>query len=456
VWLNDLTRRHGHTIQLGNVPAEEWDGLASWGLDVVWLMGVWERSPAAVQIAKEHPELLAEYRSALPDFTPDDVVGSPYAVHRYVVDEHLGGPDGLARARKELAQRNIALFLDFVPNHLALDHPWTSEHPEYFIHEDDGVIAHGRDPYFPPWTDTAQINAFDAGARAAAIATLRSIAAKCDGVRCDMAMLLLNDVFQKTWGGRAGPVPRDEYWSQAIPAVKSEFPDFTFMAEVYWDLEARMQELGFDYCYDKRLYDRLVHDDAGSVRRHLTADLNYQRKLVRLIENHDEPRAAAVFDQEKERAAAVVMSTLPGASLFHDGQFEGRRIKLSVQLGRRTEEPADAGLQDSYRRLLRARHEGKWQLLNATGWPDNSCCENLLAWTWSGGEDRAVIVVNYSSASAQGRLRLPWADLGGKMWQLTDVLTSEVFVRDGDEMLGAGLFVDLGAWRTHFLMFRNV
>jgi hypothetical protein len=271
-----------------------------------------------------------------------------------------------------------------------------------------------------------------------------------------MAMLLLNDVFRKTWGERAGPVPRDEYWSQAIPAVKSEHPDFTFMAEVYWDLEARMQELGFDYCYDKRLYDRLVHEGADSIRRHLTADVDYQRRLVRLIENHDEPRAAAVFGLEKERAAAVAMSTLPGAALFHDGQFEGRRIKLPVQLGRRLEEPADAGLQDFYRRLLRARHEGEWQLLNAAGWPDNSCCENLLAWTWSGGEDRAVIVVNYSSASAQGRLRLPWADLGGKMWQLTDVLTSEVFVRDGDEMLGAGLFVDLGAWRTHFLMFRNV
>jgi hypothetical protein len=446
VWLNELSRRYGHTVQLGNVPAEEWDSLARWGFDTVWLMGVWERSPAGLQIAKEHPELLPEYRKALPGLTPDDVVASPYAIHRYVVDEHLGGPGALKQAREELAHRNMSLFLDFVPNHVALDHPWTSEHPEYFIHEQDGAIANGRDPYFPPWTDVAQINAFHDGARTAAIETLRGIAAQCDGVRCDITMLLLNDVFERTWGERAGPPPRDEYWSQVIPAVKDRFPAFTLMAEVYWDLEFRMQQLGFDYCYDKRLYDRLVHENADSIRQHLAADLGYQRKLVRLIENHDEPRAAAAFEPDKERAAAVVIATLPGATLYHEGQFEGRKIKLPVQLGRRPEEPFDAGLRDFYARLLRSRCEGDWQLLEATGWPDNSTCANLLAWRWRRGDQRAIIVINYAGTSSQGRIRLPWPDLTGKPWRLTDALTSEVFVRGGGE-----LFVDLGPWQVHFL-----
>ena len=460
VWLNDLTRTYGHTIQLANVPDREWDGLASWGFDAVWLMGVWERSPAGVRIAQENPDLLAEYRRALPDFTPDDVAGSPYCVHRYVVDAHLGGPDGLKRAREELARRNMALLLDFVPNHLALDHPWTSQHPEYFIHEENGEIANGRDPYFPPWTDVAQIDAFDAGARDAAIETLRSIAAQCDGVRCDMAMLLLNDVFAKTWGDRAGPPPRDEYWSRAIPAVKDRYPDFTFIAEVYWDLESAMQQLGFDYCYDKRLYDRLVHENAGSIRQHLSANLNYRQKLLRLIENHDEPRAAAVFSPVREQAAAVVMSTLPGATLFHEGQFEGHKIKLPVQLGRRLEEPVDAGLRHFYARLLQARRgplfrEGEWRLLSASGWPDNASCTNLLAWCWHSGDERAVIVINYSGTSSQGRISLPWTDLARNTWRLTDTLTSGVFVREGDEMLTPGLFVDLAPWHTHFLKFAS-
>src|SRR5262249_36697057 len=151
-------------------------------------------------------------------------------------------------------------------------------------------------------------------------------AEQCDGVRCDMAMLLLSDIFQRTWGERAGAYPAQEYWSEIIQAVRHSHPDFLFMAEAYWDLEWTLQQLGFDYCYDKRLYDRLEHEDANSVRGHLMASLDYQQKLVRFIENHDEPRALAAFPLAKARAAAVTTSTLPGAKLFHEGQFEGRRV----------------------------------------------------------------------------------------------------------------------------------
>ena len=206
VWLNELAWTCGGAVTLASVPEQEWDRVAALGFDMVWLMGVWERSPAGVRIARDHPDLQREFSAALPDFTPADVVGSPYAVHRYVVDEHLGGPEGLQRARADLGRRGIRLMLDFVPNHVATDHPWTTEHPEYFVHE-DGFIAHGRDPYFPPWTDTAQLNFFRTDTRQALIAELRNIARQCDGVRCDMAMLVLNDVFSKTWGERAGAPP---------------------------------------------------------------------------------------------------------------------------------------------------------------------------------------------------------------------------------------------------------
>lgn len=457
-WLNGLSRKHGRPIHLGNVPAEEWDDAASWGFDAVWLMGVWERSAAGREIAREHPDLQAEYRKALPDFKPDDIVGSPYSIHRYQADPHLGGPEGLRSARAELTRRNLALLLDFVPNHLAVDHPWTSEHPEYFIREDSGRIANGRDPYFPPWTDTAQINAYHSGARAALTDTLQEIARECDGVRCDMAMLLLNEIFKKTWGERAGPPPRDEFWPQAIAAVKAEFAGFTFVAEAYWDLEARMLQLGFDYCYDKRLYDSLVHKNALAVRQHLAGDTVRQEKLVRMIENHDEQRAAAVFPPARERAAAVVAATLPGAKLFYQGELEGRKIRMPVQLARWPEEQIDQDLRNFWWTLLQACGEpvirdGEWQLLSVTGWPDNTSCVNLLAWGWRDGDERALVAVNYSDSSSQGRIHLPWDDLSGKAWPLRDVLTSEVYVRSGDEMASTGLYVDLGPWRSHFLMF---
>src|SRR4029079_14671348 len=107
------------------------------------------------------------------------------------------------------------------------------------------------------------------------------IATQCDGVRCDMAMLMLNDVFARMWGERAGARPGDEDGPSTIAAVKADHPDFVFMAEAYWDLEYALQQQGFDYCYDKRLYDRLIHEDAGDVHGHLTADSAYQERLVR-------------------------------------------------------------------------------------------------------------------------------------------------------------------------------
>src|SRR5271165_4127287 len=127
VWLSDLSRKHGNPVDLSSVPSAQWDAIAAYGFDAVWLMGVWERSPAGIAIANRNESLLADFRRALPDFRAADNVGSPYCVRRYVVDQHLGGPRGLAVARKELAARGMRLVLDFVPNHVAPDHPWVSE-----------------------------------------------------------------------------------------------------------------------------------------------------------------------------------------------------------------------------------------------------------------------------------------------------------------------------------------
>ena len=305
MWLDELSRREGTAIDLASVPETEWDAVAALGFDVVWLMGVWERSPAGIAIALENAGLVESFRRALPDFQTKDVVGSPYCIRDYTVDAHLGGPAGLAAARAALAERGVGLLLDFVPNHVAPDHPWTEAHPEYFVRgsdEDlardpasfvrvgDGVLANGRDPYFAAWPDVVQLNAFSPDLRAAVIETLSSIAAQCDGVRCDMAMLMMNDTFERTWGERGGTRPEADYWPTVISAVKSAHPDFVFMAEAYWDLEWALQQQGFDYCYDKRLYDRLVHDGAEAVQGHLNADLGYQRAARPL---HREPRRAS-------------------------------------------------------------------------------------------------------------------------------------------------------------------
>jgi len=271
-----------------------------------------------------------------------------------------------------------------------------------------------------------------------------------------MAMLVLNDIFQRTWSGRAGARPAKDYWPELITAVRATHPDFLFMAEAYWGLEWELQQQGFDFCYDKTLYDRLEHGPAESVRLHLCADHAYQDRLVRFVENHDEPRAAATFSPAREQAAAVLAATLPGAVLLHEGQFEGRKVRLPVFLGRRPDEPVDEHLLAFYRLLLSAVAKepflgGEWRLCPIEGWPDNKSCRNLLAWCWRKDDERALVVVNLSETGAQGRLHLPWEDLAGRAWRMNDLFVKSGYERDGDEIVAQGLYVDLSPWGYHLL-----
>jgi Alpha amylase, catalytic domain len=470
-WLERLGRP-GASLGLADVPDERWDALAGLPVDAVWLMGVWQRSPVGTEIARQDPGTDQANHAALPDLRPEDVIGSPYCVHDYVVDARFGGTEGLAQARQALAARGLGLILDYVPNHVAPDHPWITtqpecflagteqelaEHPEAFIRTAGGVFANGRDPYFAPWRDVVQLNAFSPMMRAAVVETLIDVGSQCDGLRCDMAMLLTNEVFTRTWGHRAGAAPATEYWPELIEAVRAVHPDLLFMAEAYWDMEWTLQQQGFDLCYDKRLYDRLVHEGAASVRGHLQADSAYQERLIRFIENHDEPRAAATFASAPQaRAAAVVMSTLQGARMYYDGQFEGRRIHIPVFLARSPDEPADAHLHAFYVRLLRAIADarlrtGDWQLCDATGWADNESATQLIAYCWSAGAARTLVVVNYAQAPAEARVHLPWSDLAGRDWQLNDRMSEARFIRGGDEMASQGLYVALDPWAVHFL-----
>jgi hypothetical protein len=468
-WLGEVSARAGRPLGLGEVPAAEWDALAAWRPDAVWLMGVWERSPEGRRIALADEGLVASFRAALPDLDLEkDVPGSPYCVRRYVVDGRLGGPAGLARARAELARRGIRLVLDLVPNHVAPDHPWVREaperlvratpeeaerSPEQFLAVGAAAFARGRDPYFPPWADVLQLDAFSPSYRLALAETLAGIAEQCDGVRVDMAMLLVTRVFARTWGARVGPPPPRELWQEVLSTTKARHPGFLLMAEAYWDMEWELQQLGFDACYDKRLYDRLEHGGGEPVRQHLCAGLDYQEKLVRFVENHDEPRAATAFG-DRARVAAVAVATLPGIRLFHDGQGEGRRIRLPVFLGRRPAEPVDAAALAFHRRLLAEAstavyRDGTWSLCERIGWEGVRSSEDLVAWCWRRVDQRRLVVVNLGAHRASARIRLPWPDLAGRRWRLAEALDDIVYLRDGAEMCGPGLYVELDPGRWH-------
>jgi len=274
-------------------------------------------------------------------------------------------------------------------------------------------------------------------------------------------MLILPEVFQGTWGDRSlpadGSAPVDEpFWPEGTRRLREQHPGFLFMAEVYWDLEWELMQQGFDYCYDKKLYDRLLAQDGAAVRSHLWADMAYQNKLARFLENHDEPRAAHDFPPPLHQAAAVLTYFTPGLRFFHEGQFEGRRVKVSMHLGRRPEEPVDPVLQDFYQKLLACLkrpevRDGRWQLLEVSpAWEGNPTLDRFLAFAWEGeAHQRLLIAVNYGPSQGQCYMRLPFDDLRGGKVMLQDLMSDARYEREGDDLLNRGLYLDLPAWGFH-------
>ena len=477
VWLRRRTREAGRPVTLADVDDVLLDDIARRGFDWVWLLSVWRTGAAGRAVSRANPAWQAEFRSALPDLTEDDICGSGFAIAGYEVDEALGGNTALADFRARLAARGLRLMLDFVPNHTALDHPWVRVHPDFYVQGSEQalnsasenycrvdteqgprILAHGRDPNFPGWPDTLQLDYANAALQAAQMDQLAAIAGQCDGVRCDMAMLLLPEVFQRSWGLTPAP-----FWPKAIAAVREAHPGFTFLAEAYWDLEGELQQQGFDYCYDKRLYDRLRQGDAGAIRDHLGAGLAYQDRLARFLENHDEPRAAATFPGSRHLAAAIITYFAPGLRFFHQGQLEGARVKVPVHLCRATAEARDADIAAFYGRLLAVLTEdsfrnGTWQLIPLEpAWAGNPTWQDFVSYAWQAPDGgRYVVVANYSDHQGQCRLRLPFDGLAGRQFRLGDAMGSEIYQRDGDALTAAGLYIDLAAWRFNIFKLERI
>jgi glycosidase len=477
VWLTELSQKLGRAATLDDIPDTELDRLAQLGFDWIWFLSVWQTGLASQRVSRTNPEWRKEFQETLPDLQEDDIAGSGFAITGYTVHRQLGGDDALARLRDRLRRRGLRLLLDFVPNHTGLDHPWVEDHPEYYISgteqdrarapgnftwvqrkHGDLLLAHGRDPYFAGWPDTLQLNYGNPAAQEAMVGELLKLSGQCDGVRCDMAMLVLPDVFEQTWRVRARP-----FWPTATQRVRQRVPDFCFMAEVYWDLEWTLQQQGFYYTYDKRLYDRLRDGRARPVREHFLAGLDYQDKMVRFLENHDEPRAAATFPPGVHEAAAAITFLSPGLRFFHQGQFQGRKKRISPHLCRAPNEPLEPELGEFYDRLLAvlrqpALRDGRWQLLEcAPAWPGNWTCDCFLAYVWQGSAgERLLAAVNYAPSQGQCYVRLPFPDLRNKKWRLQDQLGDVYYDRDGTDLEARGLYLDLLPWQTHVFSLREL
>jgi hypothetical protein len=487
-WLRALSDAAETPVTLADIPELEFEFWKKSGFTHIWLMGIWATGPICREMAIKEPNLRSAYDFIIPGWTEQDIGGSPYAIGDYSVPAAIGGEAGLKKFREKLHAHGLKLILDFVPNHLGLDHRWLRERPELFVQSPEEVpgtfrqetihgirwLAHGKDPYFAPWCDTVQIDYRRDETRAAMKELLLSVAAQCDGVRCDMAMLLLNDVFEKTWSHMPtieslesgvlcpeSPMPPTEFWTEVIPAVKKLQPHFIFLAEVYWDLEGRMQELGFDFTYDKRLYDELYwRNGRGAASRVLWLPRDILARSAHFIENHDEWRIANQLLPAEQRAVALVIFGLPGMRFLHEGQLTGAKVKLPVQLSRRGIEPMDAQVKKIYDELLpmlqhSAVGRGEWRVLLAReSWPDNATAQNFVIVEWQ-SEPPAfdLVVVNLAAQRSQCYASLSVPGLAEYNWELHDLLGDERYERFGADLATQGLYLDLPEWGAQLFHF---
>ncbi|PSR12709.1 MAG: glycosidase [Bacteroidetes bacterium] len=445
-------QRFGAATRLLDIPDTYWQQLAALGVDYVWLMGVWQTGPNILHYALD-AGLQQAYQQALPDWQEADIVGSPYAIDHYVLHPDLGAAGDLVRLKKRLHAVGLRLMLDFVPNHFHAETSLLRTHPEIFLevtpdylqrdpqtyYQPPGlngrVFAHGKDPYFAAWQDTVQVNYAAPAAREFMGDLLLQLAEQCDGLRCDMAMLALPNVLAQTWGN-ALTTPhgeRADFWPAAIQRIRERYPNFVFLAEVYWNLEWMLQEQGFDYTYDKRLLDRIHQGNTQAIREHLWAGTDFQRRSARFLENHDEDRIRSVLPTDQAQAAALITYTIPGLRFFFQGQWEGRRVRVPVQLGREPLEqeatndrlflgaiplaqlPAfapvslsTAAFYDYLLQLLRepTLQQGHWEMLEL----GNTA---ILSWEWRWKDRRFLIVINHGTGVAE--VALPSLSAGA--WQ---------------------------------------
>lgn len=455
--------------------------------DWLWAMGIWRQSPSSVEIARNHPGLRQEYKKTLPNVHDEDIIGSPYSIYDYTPNPSICDSwDDLEEFHHCLNQAGKKLILDFVPNHLAVDTPWieriptafldrTDFYPNYqesleknqvldkndFLHTSGRIYAHGRDPYFDGWTDTVQFDFSHSTTLDLHRKFIDKISNYCDGIRCDMAMLPLSEIFERTHGKKGLAF----YWEEMISATKSKKKDFLFIAEVYWNMEAELQNMGFDLTYDKDLYDHLKDKNSESLIYHLKADTRYMDHSLQFLENHDEPRAGSVFFRDNLPFFAL-LNFLTGGVLIHEGQINGYKKKIPVQLGRYPNEEIDKTLFNFYirsfsvlnNRFLRTIHflDLKFTIYNPL--KCNFVFSRILIMENSSYE---LMVFNPYNEVLEGRIRIPDSLLEeihpeGGDFCFYDVIQDMRFIQKRGEVQEYGLYFKLEPFHAHWMIPDNL
>ena len=465
-WLYELSKKYKKSItKLKDIPLEEFDYLKENGIEIVWMMGVWKLGKYGLEFDKK-----LDYSEVLPGWTTDDVIGSPYAIAEYTCNPDIGTDEDLVWLREQLHSKGMKLMLDFVPNHSAVDAPTAKSNPKLYVRAPDGVqnpkrytdsgLAYGKDPYFDPWRDVIQWNYWESETRKFMKDNLMTVLSFADAVRCDMAHLLLNDVFGKTWEEELKAwgykKPENEFWEYAIGEVKAKYPKSIFLAEVYedWEIEL-LHKLGFTYTYDKVLLDKLEGSpyDVNDYIHYKTEE--YWGHAAHFVENHDENRA--VFNMgsiEKAKAAGTIAATIGGMIFMNHGQWSGYKNKLDVHLRRGADEMEDGGVKKFYERLMKIVQDPAFTgtsyyfVYNMSG--DKK--DDFIAYLREDGDSHYLVVVNYNGYS--GCANVPIYNIEGNGDHVLHEVVEDVeYIRNVDTIRNQGLTVCLSGWQTQIFKY---
>ncbi len=393
VWLDQLSKKYRRSItKLNEIPDEELDRLARWNITALWLIGIWERSPASQKIKQwtGNPE----------------AVSSAYSLYDYTIANDLGGEEAFQNLRYRAWQRGIRLAGDMVPNHMGIYSKWVVEHPDYFIQSayppypnyqfaggnladhngieiriEDGYwsrsdaavvfqrvdkrngniryIYHGNDGTHMPWNDTAQLDFLKAEVREAVVQTILHVARKFSIIRFDAAMTLTKRHFQRLWypqPGSGGDIPSrsdyelsaeefnklfpNEFWREVVDRINQEMPNTLLLAEAFWLLEGYfVRTLGMHRVYNSAFMHMLMKEENSKYRDLIRNTMHYNpeilKRYVNFMSNPDEQTAIAQFGKDdKYFGAALMMVTLPGLPMFAHGQAEGYTEKYGMEYKR--------------------------------------------------------------------------------------------------------------------------
>jgi len=469
-YLYYLSQKLGRSVtKLRDIPDSEFVDWKAKGFEWVWFMGVWQLGSAGLEHDRNDPGLKNSYNVVLPGWTPEDVIGSPYAVVTYKLNSVLGSPDDLKWLKEKLHSYGMKLMLDFVPNHSAVDAPEVTSKPNFYVRAAQGQtpdpkrflpngIAFGCGIWCDPWTDVAQFNYVDNEFRQHQISILKQIAEVADGCRCDMAHLIINDEFWSYWKNELQSwgykKPTSEFWADAISAVKAQYPNFVFMAESYGDVLHALHSFGFDYTYDKEMLDKLFYHDVKGFQQMLwNTDINYKQHLAHFTENHDEPRTTDKFWNwnPAAKSAAALLLTLPGLRFFNQHQWLGYSKKIDVHLRRAVDEQPRQDIVDFYNKLfaildMDALKNGVFTQLNCQG------SDTIPAWKYAKGNQHVLIASNFNEHTSGGAIVLNDAPGTGDI-PVKELISGVTYYRNAEELRTKGIYVVLEQYQVQIFQY---